>query len=64
MANEAKIVLSAVDQTKAAIDSAKKNLTGLGDQAAALSTKFGTIGTAIAAAFAGASLKGALDTLD
>lgn len=64
MANEAKIVLSAVDQTKAAIDSAKKNLTGLGDQAAALSTKFGTIGTAIAAAFAGASLKGAIDTLD
>src|SRR3990167_2715830 len=61
---EARIVVSAVDQTKAALLSAKNNLASLGDQAAALPARFGTIGLAIVAAFSAVSIKGAVDTLD
>lgn len=61
---DAKIVLSAVDQTKAAIDSAKRNLAGLGDQAAALPARFGSIGLALSAALSAVTLKGVIDTLD
>jgi len=61
---EANITLSATDQTKVAIESAKRNLAQLGDAAALLPMKFGTIGTAIAAAFGGATLKSTIDVLD
>lgn len=61
---DAKITLSAVDQTKAAFESAKRNLSSIGDTAGALPSKFGTIGLAISAAFAAVSYKGAIDTLD
>lgn len=64
MAADARITLSAVDQTKAAFESAKKNLTSLGDRAATLPGRFGTIGTAITAAFTAVTLKGAINTLD
>lgn len=61
---DAKIVLSAVDQTKAAFASAQRNLGSLADMAASLPARFGTIGLAIAAAFSAVTVKGAIDTLD
>jgi hypothetical protein len=61
---KAEVVLSAADQTKAAFDSAKRNLKGLGDQAQALPAKFGTLGVAIAGVFSAATIKGAVDVLD
>lgn len=61
---KAEIVLSAVDQTKAAFDRAARNLQGLGQQASALPAKFGTLGVAIGAAFSAGSLKSVVDTLD
>lgn len=62
--SKAQIELSAVDKTKAAFDSAKKNLQGLGEQAQALPAKFGSIGVAIAAAVSVGSLKGIIDGAD
>lgn len=62
--SEAKIVVSAVDQTRAAFDSARRNMTSLGDSAGGLVTKFGAIGLAISGAFAAVSFKGVIDTLD
>lgn len=62
--SEAKVALSAVDNTRAAFDSAKRNLKSIGDQASMLPAKFGTIGTAIAAAFTAVTVKGAINTLD
>jgi len=64
MAAKAEVVLSAADQTKAAFESAKRNLKGLGDQAQALPAKFGTLGVAIAGVFSAATIKGAVDMLD
>lgn len=61
---ETKIVISAVDQTKAAIASATSNLRSLGDMAASLPMRFGSIGVAIAGAFSAASLKQSIDVLD
>ncbi len=61
---EAKIVISASDQTKAAIESAKKNLAGLGQSASTLAGYFPAISAAIAAAFSAQALKGAVDMLD
>ena len=62
--SKAQIAISAVDQTKAAFDSAKRNLQGLGEQASALPAKFGTLGLAIAGVFTAATIKGAVDMLD
>ncbi len=62
--SEAKIVLTAVDATKAAVESAKRNLAGLGEVASSLPARFGTIGLALAAAFQGATVKSAIDMLD
>jgi lambda family phage tail tape measure protein len=59
-----KIVLTAVDNTRAAIDTAKRNLSGLGDMASSLPAKFGTLGVAIAGVFATATFKGVIDVLD
>lgn len=64
MGAEAKVVLSAADQTKAAFQSAQKNLQSIGETAATLPAKFGTIGLALTAAFTAVSYKGAIDTLD
>lgn len=61
---EAKIVLSATDQTRAAFASAQNNLQSIGNAAMALPVKFAAIGTAIAAAFSAVSVKGAINTLD
>lgn len=61
---KAQIDLTATDKTKAAFDSAKRNLQGLGEQASALPGKFGTLGIAIAGVFSAATLKGAVDMLD
>lgn len=61
---DAKIVLSAVDQTKAAIESAKRNLSSIGEQIQRVDLRFGALGATIVAAFSGASLKGAIDMLD
>ena len=61
---ETKIVISAVDQTKAAIASATANLRSLGDMAASLPMRFGSIGVAVAGAFSAASLKQSIDLLD
>jgi hypothetical protein len=62
--SKAEIVLSAVDKTRAAFDSAKRNMDSLGSRAAALPMRFGTLGTAIAAAFTAITFKGAINTLD
>lgn len=62
--NEAKITLTANDQTRAAIESAKRNLGSLQEIAASMPAKFGGIGVAIATAFQAASLKGVVDTMD
>lgn len=59
-----RINITAVDKTKAAIDSAQRNLRSLGDTAASLPARFGTLGVAIAAAFSAVTVKGAIDTLD
>ena len=61
---DAKIVISAVDQTKAAIDAAKRNMASLGETAGAISTRMGSIGLAIGAAFSAGSLIQVIDMLD
>lgn len=61
---KASIEITAQDKTKAAFDSARKNLAGLGEQAAALPARFGTLGLAITAAFSAVTVKSAIDVLD
>ena len=61
---KAQIDLTATDKTKAAFDSAKKNLQGLNEQAQALPARFGSLGIAIAAALSVSSLKGIIDGAD
>lgn len=62
--SEAKIVISATDQTKAAIDAARRNLSSLGDMAGSISSRMGSVGLAIGAAFSAGSLMGVIDMLD
>lgn len=61
---EAKILITAVDQTRLAIDSAKRNLAGLSAQASSLTALMGGLGLAVTTAFTGASLAGGLAVLD
>lgn len=61
---EAKIVVSAVDQTKAAIDSAKRNLSSLSEMATSMASRMGTLGVAVGAAFSAGSLMSVIDMLD
>lgn len=61
---KASIEISAIDKTKAAFDSARKNLAGLGEQVAALPARFGTLGIAIATAFSAVSVKSVIDGAD
>lgn len=65
------IILSAEDQTSGAFASVKRNMAGLQQQASGLTdglgataARLGTVGAALTAAFAGASLKGAIDMGD
>ena len=61
---DAKIVLSAVDQTKAAIESAQRNLSSLGDKASSLSGLMRGLGISVAAAFVAKNFMGLVDMLD
>jgi Ca2+-binding EF-hand superfamily protein/regulator of replication initiation timing len=65
------IRISATDQTKAAFDSAGKNMARLSQDAESLQAsvagfagKFGALGAAVTAAFTGASLKSVIDLAD
>ena len=65
------IRISAIDQTKAAFDSAGKNMARLSQDAESLQAsvagfagKFGALGAAVTAAFTGASLKSVIDLAD
>lgn len=69
--SRAAIIFDATDNTGAAfaslqarLASAKVKINDVGTTAAALPARFGTIGAALGAAFAGASLKGAIDMGD
>lgn len=64
MAEPARIVLSAVDRTSAAFQSAKRNLADLNKASDGVAAKFGTIGLAVTAAFEGVSFKAAIDAGD
>lgn len=61
---DAKIVLSAVDQTKAAFDAAKKNMQSLGDQAGSLKGMFQALGVSLSAVAAVAWIKNIVNSLD
>lgn len=61
---KAKVVLTAVDQTKAAFNTAKKNFEDLKTTADGLAGKFGSVGLAIAGVFEGITIKGAIDAAD
>ena len=61
---KATIVLSAVDKTKQAFDSAKKNLDRLKGAGDGLALKFGSLGVAISAAFQAVSFKHIIDAAD
>lgn len=61
---DAKIVLSAVDQTKAAFDSAQAGLKGLQVSAASVTSTLGALGVAAAAMGFAARIKGVIDAAD
>jgi lambda family phage tail tape measure protein len=60
----AKLTLSAVDKTKVAFESVKRNLTGIDGAADAVGAKFGSLGTLVAGAFAGVSFAAVTNLLD
>lgn len=62
--NKAQIVISAVNRSQAAFREVDGQFAKLSANAAAVAARFGSIGTLITGAFAGVSLKGAIDTLD
>jgi len=62
--NRAQILISAVDQTRGAFDSIKRNLGDLGNAARSLKGVLGTLGVALSAAGLGAMVKSALDSAD
>lgn len=62
--SEAKIVLTAVDQTRAAIESAKRNMASIGETVTRVTGLMGPLGVAIAGAFSVQAFKGALDMMD
>ncbi len=64
MAEQARIVLSAADSTRAAFASLQANLSKAQAGVATLGARFGSIGLAISSALAGVSLKGAIDAGD
>jgi hypothetical protein len=62
--NRAQILISAVDQTRGAFDSIKRNLGDLGSAAQSLKGVLATLGVALSAAGLGAMVKSALDSAD
>ena len=62
--NKAQITLSAVDKTKAAFDSARRNFESLKAAGEGMLPIFGSLGLAVTAAFEGISLKNAIDAAD
>jgi len=61
---KARIVLSATDDTRAAFESAKRNLEGLKERAASIAGAVAPLAPAVAAAFAVEKFRGAVDVLD
>lgn len=61
---EPKITITAVDQTKAAFESAKRNMAELGDKASWIKDRLGSIGVALGAAFTAGSIMHLVDMLD
>jgi len=64
MSGTARITLTASDQTRAAFDSAQRNMRSLGDQARSLAGAFVGLGAGLAAAFAVRSLGSVADYAD
>ncbi|MGK2897206.1 MAG: hypothetical protein ACSLE9_00765 [Burkholderiaceae bacterium] len=62
--NKAQITLSAVDRTKAAFDTARRNFDSLKAAGQGMLPIFGSLGLAVTAAFEGISLKNAIDAAD
>lgn len=62
--NRAQLLITAVDQTRGAFDSIKRNLGDLGNAARSINGLLGTLGLAISAAGLGAMVKASLDSAD
>ncbi len=62
--NRAQLLITAVDQTRGAFDSIKRNLGDLGTAARSINGLLGTLGLAVSAAGLGAMVKASLDSAD
>lgn len=62
--NRAQLLITAVDQTRGALDSVKRNLGSLGDAARSLNGLLANLGVAVSAAGFGAMVKASLDSAD
>jgi len=62
--NRAQLLITAVDQTRGAFDSIKRNLGDLGKAARSINGLLGTLGLAVSAAGLGAMVKASLDSAD
>ncbi len=62
--NRAQLLITAVDQTRGAFDSIKRNLGDLGNAARSINGLLGTLGLAVSAAGLGALVKSSLDSAD
>jgi len=62
--NRAQLLITAVDQTRGAFDSIKRNLGDLGNAARSIKGLLGTLGLAVSAAGLGAMVKASLDSAD
>ena len=62
--NRAQLLITAVDQTRGAFDSIKRNLGGLGDAARSLNGLLANLGVAVSAAGLGAMVKSSLESAD
>lgn len=62
--NRAQLLITAVDQTRGAFDSIKRNLGDLGNTARSINGLLGTLGLAVSAAGLGAMVKASLDSAD
>lgn len=62
--NRAQLLITAVDQTRGALDSVKRNLGSLSDTARSLNALMANLGVAVFAAGFGAMVKASLDSAD
>ena len=62
--NRAQLLITAVDQTRGAFDSIKRNLGDLGNAARSINGLLGTLALAVSAAGLGAMVKASLDSAD